>query len=199
MELNIVSFFYLFFRLSPFIIVSYFGLSSVINQDIKGVIYLVGLLVACFATITIGNLVPEREIPDDDLDEETENAVCNLISIGHNRSFSKSPLGISMLSYTLFYLVYIIVKYKIVMYNIPTLILLPLLILGDLLWNISNNCYDIFPILISIIIGGSMGALWARIVDTMNQPNLFFFNVGSDKTVCQRPSKKLFKCTFKKR
>tara|TARA_B100001175_G_scaffold118973_2_gene101146 strand:- start:5276 stop:5866 length:591 start_codon:yes stop_codon:yes gene_type:complete len=196
MELNIVSFFYLFFRLSPFIIVSYFGLSSVLNQDIKGVIYLVGLLVSCFITITVGNLIPE---PDTSDEEEVDNSVCNLISIGHNRSFSKSPLGISMLSYTLFYLVYIIIKYKIVMYNIPTLVLLPLLILGDLFWNISNSCYDIFPILISIIIGGAMGALWARIIDSINQPNLFFFNVGSDKTVCQRPKKQLFKCTFKKR
>ena len=199
MELNIVSFFYLFFRLSPFIIVSYFALSSILNQDIKGVIYLVGLLVACFVTITVGNLIPEPDTSSDDPNEVKENAVCNLISIGHNRSFSKSPLGISLLSYTLFYLVYIIVKYKIVMYNIPTLVLLPLLILGDLFWNISNNCYDIFPILISIIIGGAMGALWARIIDSINQPNLFFFNVGSDKTVCQRPSKQLFKCTFKKR
>ena len=170
MELNIVSFFYLFFRLSPFIIVSYFGLSSVLNQDIKGVIYLVGLLVSCFITITVGNLIPD---PDPSDEENSDNSVCNLISIGHNRSFSKSPLGISMLSYTLFYLVYIIVKYKIVMYNIPTLVLLPLLILGDLFWNISNNCYDIFPILISIIIGGSMGALWGRIIDSINQPNLF--------------------------
>ena len=34
------------------------------------------------------------------------------------------------------------------MYNISTLVLLPLLILGDLVWNISNNSYDIFPILI---------------------------------------------------
>ena len=199
MELNIVSFFYLFFRLSPFIIVSYFALSSILNQDIKGVIYLVGLLVACFVTITVGNLIPEPDTSSDDPNEVKENAVCNLISIGHNRSFSKSPLGISLLSYTLFYLVYIIVKYKIVMYNIPTLVLLPLLILGDLFWNISNNCYDIFPILISIIIGGAMGALWARIIDSINQPNLFFFNVGSDKTVCQRPSKQLLKCTFKKR
>ena len=195
MELNIVSFFYLFFRLSPFIIVSYFGLASILNQDIKGVIYLVGLLVSCFATILIGNTIPDREPSGD---PEEDNAVCNLISIGHNRTFSKSPLGISMLSYTLFYLVYIIVKYNIVYYNIPTLILLPLLIIGDLFWNISNDCYDIFPILASIIIGGSMGALWARIVDSMNQPNLFFFNVGSDKTVCQRPSKQLFKCTFKR-
>ena len=39
MELNIVSFFYLFLSYHLFI-VSYFGLSSVLNQDIKGVIYL---------------------------------------------------------------------------------------------------------------------------------------------------------------
>jgi hypothetical protein len=83
------------------------------------------------------------------------------------------------------------------MYNLPTLILFPLLILGDALWNVKNNCFRPFGIFISILVGGSVGALWAYVIDSIKQPKLQYFNIESDKTVCQRPSKQLFKCTFK--
>jgi len=194
MDLNIITILYLFFRLAPFVIVSYFSLSSLFNQDIKGLIYLVGLLFACFTTVIIGNMSPSFNFNGTDIIPEP---VCNLITIGKDGSFSKIPLGISMLTYTFIYLVYVIAKYQIQMYNLPTLILFPILIVGDMIWNIKNNCYPILGVIMAIICGGIVGALWAAIIDSINQPNLFFLSVGSDRTVCQRPSKQLFKCTFK--
>ena len=83
------------------------------------------------------------------------------------------------------------------MYNLPTLILFPLLIIGDSLWNLKNNCFKSTGIFLSITCGFLTGLLWASIIDYIKQPKLQYFNVGSDKTVCNRPSKQLFKCTFK--
>jgi hypothetical protein len=202
MELNLITLSYLFFRLAPFIIVSYFSLSSIFNQDLKGLIYLVGLLLATFVTIIVGNTLPisftiGTDIPGTNT-EKAVNGVCNMITIGKDGSFSRIPLGLSMLTYTLIYLVYIIVMNRIEMSNLPTLIILPLIILGDLIWNITNDCYTIFGLGLSIACGGLMGWAWAAIVDSFKQPRLFFLNVGGDKTVCHRPSKQLFKCTFKK-
>jgi len=194
MELNLITILYLFFRLAPFVIVSYFSLSSLFNQDIKGLIYLVGLLLACFFTVIIGNSL---DIQNSIGDNEPKNPVCNLITIGASGSFSKIPLGISMLTYTFIYLVYVIAKYHIEIYNIPTLVLFPILILGDLIWNIKNQCYKVYGVILSLIIGGAIGAMWAAIIDSIKKPDLFFLTVGSNKTVCQRPSKQLFKCTFK--
>lgn len=202
MELNLATLLYLFFRLAPFIIVSYFSLSSIFNQDLKGLIYLVGLLFACFVTILVGNTFPlsytfGSDIPDG-VNPRVVNGVCNMITIGKDGSFSKIPLGIAMLTYTLIYLVYIIAKNHIEMANLPTLIILPTLILGDLIWNIANDCYKPFGLVLSIVCGGLIGWAWAAIVDSLKKPQLFFLNVGGDKTVCHRPSKQLFKCTFKK-
>ena len=45
MDFNLINILYMFFRLAPFIIVSYFTLQSIFNQDLKGVIYLIGLLI----------------------------------------------------------------------------------------------------------------------------------------------------------
>ena len=193
MDLNIITLLYLFFRLSPFIIVSYFSISSLFNQELKGVIYLVGVIFACFATILFGNTFNDNEMPVD----PKQNPVCNMLTLGNSGPYSKIPLGISILSYTFAYLTFVIVKYKIVMYNLPTLILFPMLILGDLFWNIKNNCFQLTGTLMSLFVGAGVGLLWAFIIDTIKKPKLQYFNVVSDRTVCERPSKQLFKCTFK--
>jgi len=192
MELNIVTIIYLFFRLAPFIIVSYFSISAIFNQDIKGAIYLAGVIMASVLSVFIGN-----SLNDDYVKVQDPEPVCNILTLGLSGSYSKIPLGITAMSYTLIYLVFVIVKYNMIMYNLPTLILFPILILGDAIWNIKNNCFSFMGVIISIIVGGGVGALWAYIIDSIKQPKLQYFNVGSDKTVCQRPSKQLFKCTFK--
>ena len=195
MELNFFNLIYLFFRLAPFIIVSYFSLSSLFNQDVKGLIYLVGLLFACFLTFLIGNSI---SIEYTGMGEgETVSPICNLITVGKDGSFSKVPLGISVLGFTFIYLVYIIEKNKLINSNIPILVFFPVLIMGDILWNIKNSCYKPMGIMISLSVGCLMGAAWAAIISSLNQPRLLFLNVGSDRTVCQRPSKQLFKCNFK--
>jgi hypothetical protein len=150
----------------------------------------------------IGQTIPSYTAPlKDGVDIQTNLAkdaksVCNLLTIGNNGSFSKIPLGIAVLTYTLSYLVYIISKNNLENNNIPTLIFFPVLILCDLIWNIRNACYPVVGIIISILVGGLMGWAWAYIIDGLNKPGLFFLNLGSDKTVCQRPTQQLFKCTF---
>ena len=57
MDLNIINIMYMFFRLAPFIIVSYFTLQSLFNQDMKGVIYIIGLIVASFVTVILGGIL----------------------------------------------------------------------------------------------------------------------------------------------
>jgi hypothetical protein len=44
MEVNLLSISYLFFRLAPFIIVCFFTMNSLFNQDLRGIVYLCGLL-----------------------------------------------------------------------------------------------------------------------------------------------------------
>jgi hypothetical protein len=194
MELNIVNLFYLFFRLAPFIIVSYFTMSSIINQDIKGVIYIIGLITTCFIAIIIGNVIPN--ISSGDNANNLVNPVCNLISLGDNVTFSKIPLGQTILMFTFFYFVYIIAMRDLVLYNIPTLIFFPLLIISDIWWNMKNDCYSFLALLTAFIIGGGCGVAWSAIIDSFGQPSMMFYNVGSNANVCSRPSKQLFKCTF---
>jgi len=165
-------------------------------MDIRGLIFLVGLLFSCFATVLIGAALPISYSQSSNAGSGEFAEVCNLITIGVDGSFSKIPIGISTLCFTLFYFVYIIVQNKLAVFNLPTLIFFPILILADFIWNISNNCYGVFGIITSVIVGSIIGLSWAAIISQLKQPNLLFLNIGSSQTVCSRHSKQLFKCTF---
>jgi len=200
MELNLFTLTYLFFRLAPFIVVCYFALGSIFNQDMKGLIYLVGLLFSCFATFLVGQTIPISfsigSDPVNPLSRRMVMPVCNLLTIGKDGSFSRIPLGLSVLGFTFIYMLVVIVKNRLEVTNLPTLIFFPILISGELIWNLRNNCYTFFGIFLGLAIGCLMGWAWATIIERLNKPDLFFINTGSNQTVCQRPSKQLFKCTF---
>jgi len=145
MELNILTFLYLFFRLAPFILVSFFSLASFFNQDFKGLIYLIGLIFACFTTMMIGNVLP---IPESSLPSE----ICNLITIGGTPGFTKLPLGQCIFGYTFSYLLFVIIKNNYALQNLPTIIFFPIIILVDFIWNLTNNCYGMLHLLISLVL-----------------------------------------------
>ena len=124
MELNIISFTYLFLRLAPFVLVSFFSLSSIFNQDFKGLVYLVGLLFACFINIFVGNVL--TFIPS----YENKPEICNMISINQTSDISRLPLGQAVFGYTFAYLLYTIIKYNYVTQNINTIIFFPFCTIG---------------------------------------------------------------------
>jgi len=201
-KLNIFNLTYLFFRLAPFILVSYFTLQSIFNQDIKGLIYLFGLLGACLMTILVGSFAGFDQIDsgtsDSDANAAGERALrdakCNLLTLGENGPISNLPLSQSILGYTLAYLSYFIGMNHLEASNIPTFIVIPLMIVADFLWNISNQCAQPKNLLIALIIGGGIGALWAFILDQINEPQLMYINGTSNAAVCSKPQTGVLRC-----
>jgi len=191
MELNLITFGYLFFRLAPFILVCFFTLASFFNQDFKGLVYLIGLIFACFSTMMIGNALP-IESP------EGTNELCNLVTIGNTPGYSNLPLGQAIFGYTFAYLMFIILKHKLVLQNLPTVIFFPIMIAVDILWNMNNNCYSLVQLLVSLTIGGLIGYLWGYVINKTKMTQLQYFNQISGKQACTRPSKSTFKCNVYK-
>jgi hypothetical protein len=199
-DLNIVSILYIAYRLAPFILVSFFSLSSIFNQDFKGLIYLSGLLMACFLCVVIGNSA--RSIFENDgsgTDELYENTtqVCNLLTLSKTGPLSNLPLGQAVFAYTFGYLLYIIVKYKLVNQNIPTLVIFPILISADFAWNAYNRCAKPFSVLAALIIASLFGVGWSAFIDSTKLTKLQYFNGLSNKESCSVPSKQTFKCVVK--
>lgn len=196
MELNIFSILYLFFRLAPFIIVCFFSLQSVFNQDLKGIIYLVGLIFACFFTTMVGSIPGFQSLTEEYGEKMPANVkqVCRLVEISNGAPISNLPLGQTVLAYTFIYLVFVIAKYNLVMQNIPTLVIFPALIIADYIWNISNNCSNILILFLSMVLGGGIGALWAYLIDSTGKVDLQLFNGISSKAVCSRPTRQIMRC-----
>jgi len=193
MDLNIVNIIYLFFRLAPFIIVSYFTLQSIFNQDLKGLIYLFGLIVASVLTILIGNVIPFPNNPILSIDKYSK-AKCNSLTLGSDSPISRLPLSQTVFGYTLAYLSYFIGVNNLTTQNIPTFVIFPILILADMFWNVSNDCSTNELLLSALIIGGAIGAIWALIIDSTKMANLSYFSGITNKDVCSKPSKQMIRC-----
>ena len=190
METNFNSLVYLFFRLSPFIVVCFFTLSSVINNEIKGFVYLVGL---CFGLVLIslfGGAMPA----DDETKSDSNKLLCNSLPFGD----SPLPIGIGILGYTLGYLLFTIVKYKIVIFNLSIVILFPILILADIWWNISTGCYNPLKCVVSLVVGSGAGLLWSFIIWKSKVKEFQYYNIGATSEVCAKPTAQTFKCAVYK-
>lgn len=183
MQLTLSSVLYLFFRLSPFILVCFFVLGSVINSELKGFVYLIGLVFACTMSQFFELKAKSADRP----------LICNSFSINGIYD-TVNPMSLAVFSYTFFYLVFPIGKYKLAIHNIPTLIMFPLLILGEVFWILSYDCYPASNCAFAIIMAGGIGAGWAAIIDKVKLRGLQYFNVGTNAEVCTKPSKQRFRC-----
>lgn len=202
-ELNLFSITYIAFRLAPFILVSFFSLLSIMNQDVKGLIYLAGLLLATAVAVFMGNTLSKYFsliTPSDPYDKlyEGTTRVCNLLTLSKSGPISILPLSMVIFSFTFFYLFYgLYFVGNNLNDNIPTLIIFPLIMIMDGLWHLSNNCNTIMGVLFSLIIGGGVGLLWGYVLQTSKASALLYFNGLSTKETCNIPTKQSFRCKVK--
>jgi hypothetical protein len=199
-QLNIYNISYLSFRLLPIILPTYFILSSLFSQDVKGLIYLVGLLMACFISIMFGNTLSDWIAIQDETPFPGRDK-CNLITLNGTSPISNVPLSQAVYSYTFWYIIFIIGKYNdfkknnLWLQNIPTVLFLGGIIIADVFWNFSNGCSSTRGIFVPFVVAGIFGILWAWIIDGSGAVNLQYFNGLSNRTYCTRPSTQNFKCS----
>ena len=199
MELNFISIIYLFLRLSPFILVCFFSLASLFNQDFKGLVYLVGLIFTCAISILVGMpLESILNIANGYINPnvgDVKPPVCqDMISLGQTNVF-RLPIGQTIFGYTFAYLLSIITnpKHNYVSQNIPTLVFFPVIILFDMIWNFRNGCY-MLELPLALGLGFGFGWLWGYIIESSNMTNLLYFNKISGASECSRPTKSTFTC-----
>lgn len=182
--------------LAPFILICFFVLSSVFNSDIKGIIFLGLLVFNCVITIAIGGLLTP-----------VKNDCIRIVLTDDGSPISNLPLNINILGFTLAYLAYIIgatnanandPTNQLVIKNIPTLLIFSLLIIADFVNGVLvENCANPAYLLISLIIGGGLGALFSYGVDKSGIVQLQYFNGISNQQVCVRATNVKYKCSTK--
>ena len=91
--------------------------------------------------------------------------MCKIIDLTDSGPISALPLGQTVLGYTLFFVLYILIKYQLFNENIGFVIIMILLISGDMLWNNIYNCSDMARLLLALIIGSLFGISWALLIE----------------------------------
>lgn len=194
MNLSIGTFFYLFMRLFPFIIVCFFVIISIFNWDLKGLVYLVGLLIttSLFYIFNINNL-------NDDVQTTTINCTrlfdtnlpVNIIVIGFTIGYLFTTLILNSLSQKTGYggafnteshpiiLFFILIASSDLFINTNLLPHIPGLIT-------ENYCYSTrvwFIIMSGTIISG---IVWANLIcSTENDNYIFFKNLDKPFKKCK--------------
>jgi len=190
MKIDIISVVYLIVRLSPLLVVSHFTLHSILNQDSKGVIYLIGLILTSFFSFLFGRVKTGTSSTGND----EKDLVCKTMGID---DFSNLSLSQIVLGYTFGYLLYIIINFDKVSYvntNISTLVLFPILILANGIWHVSNGCLGYATLLSSVLLGGFGGVCWAAAIKGLGYKELAIFNGISNKAVCSKSATTRFVC-----
>tara|TARA_B100000965_G_scaffold111546_1_gene92097 strand:+ start:703 stop:1302 length:600 start_codon:yes stop_codon:yes gene_type:complete len=177
--------------ITPFLLTFYLIMTSVINNDVKALIYLAGILITLFLNKSIFvNLFKSPVLPD-----AAES--CNLFSSGVTVTQYNSPAFNSVfMGFTMIYLILPMINLG--SPNVSVILFLVLLFLLDAITKLTDKCTTISGVVLGLLIGGLFGAIWFTLLDSLGYKDLLYFSETTSRgAVCSRPSKQQFKCKVK--
>ena len=172
--------------LSPTLITFFLVMLSLFNLNMKGIVYLMGVLLASIICYMFGPLFSDES-------GSPAPAMCNLIEIPFWTQFKNPSSSAVHLAFTFAYLsLPMFYNNQINAYLMTTLILL----IGiDGITKINNNCTNTTGVFVGIMIGLVLGTIWYSLLAMSNLEQLLFFDdFNSNKQQCSVPGKQTFKC-----
>lgn len=180
----------LFSAISPLLLTFFLVMASIFNQNIKGLIYIAGLLIATGINILLMGLVKSERSTE-------ESVMCNIIDIPILREFNNPSPGTLFIGFTLAYLL-LPMTYNGQM-NYMILISLICLLTLDVVTRVQKQCTTWLGAIVGAAVGFGLGSLWYTILHSSGYDSLLFFDeVNSNNVVCSKPSKQTFKCSVYK-
>ena len=179
--------------LAPLFITCFLIMGSVLNQDVKGLVYLGGILIVAILTVGFKRLF--RISPPTDYNAE----MCQVFNLPPLiTEFSAPDFNSMFLSFTTMYLL-MPMAYGGAQLNALLIIILGIFVLGNGVTRYMTQCNNLSDILVGNLLGSGLGvgyffAFWA----SDNKKLLFTDNLDSNKVMCNRPSKQTFKCAVYK-
>ena len=193
-NLNFADLFRYLMSLSPLFIASFLVMGSVLNQDVKGLVYIGFVLIVAVLSVFFKQLF--RVAAPDTYDPNT----CQMFNLPTLITQYSAPDFNSMfLAFTTLYLL-MPMAYGAAPLNVLLIIILSIFIIGTGFTRVSLGCNKILDIILGNVLGAGLGvgfffALWAN---EDSRKFLFTDSVGSNKVSCSRPSKQTFKCAVYK-
>lgn len=189
-ELTVSNLLQFFSFISPTLLVFFLFMSSLFNQNLKGLVYLAGLLIASLLNIMFMNLIGSGR-------DENEAFSCSIFDIPHVSQYNSPYPSSLIIAFTVAYLV-LPMKYNNQM-NYAVLGFLLCLLGVDVLTKVQNKCTTYAGSILGGLVGFLLGTIWYIFFHAAGFDSLLYFDeLRSDNVICSRPSKQTFKCSVYK-
>jgi len=189
-ELNLQNILQLFSFLAPTLLVFFLFMASLFNQNLKGLVYLAGILMAFIVNVFFMNMVGSER-------NEDEAYSCTLFDIPFMSRFNSPYPSSLLIAFTVSYLI-LPMKYNGQM-NYAVLTFLLMLLGIDIYTKVYNKCTTYAGSILGSLVGFLFGAIWYVLFHVTGYDGLLYFDeLRSDNVVCSRPSKQTFKCSVYK-
>ena len=189
-QLNFSNIFELFSLMAPLLLGFFLVMSSIFNQNLKGLVYLAGVLIAVIINIFLMNQIGSRK-------DATAAFSCDFVSIPFMSNFN-SPASTSLfIAFTIAYLV-LPMQYNKQMNYVILAALLCLLVM-DSVTKINKKCTTAGGTFLGALVGLLLGTAWYSLFHISGYDSLLYFDeLQSNKVRCSKPSKQSFKCSVYK-
>ena len=189
-ELTLSNVLQFFSFISPTLLVFFLFMSSLFNQNLKGLVYLAGLLIASLLNILFMNMIGSGR-------DENEAFSCSIFDIPHMSQYNSPYPSSLIIAFTVAYLV-LPMKYNNQM-NYAALGFLLCLLGVDILTKVQNKCTTYAGSILGGLVGFLLGTIWYIFFHGAGFDSLLYFDeLRSDNVICSRPTKQTFKCSVYK-
>ena len=189
-KLTLANMLELFSLMAPVLLLFFLVMSSLFNQNLKGLVYLAGVLIASVINVFIMNQI---QSPVD----TTRAFTCNLVELPFLTEFNSPNPSSLFIAFTVAYLI-LPMKYNNQMNYVVLAALLCLFGL-DTVTQLKNKCSTPSGTFFGALIGFLLGAAWYSIFHSAGYDSLLYFDeLVSNNVKCSRPAKQTFKCSVMK-
>jgi len=190
MKLSITNIFKFISLITPFMIIFFLITISLFNQDIKGVIYVSGILVAVFINVLMMNMIKSPV-------SEVRSVSCELFEMPLGLSNYDVPYSNSViLAFTMAYLMVPMLEQSNVNYILFGFLMFIFLLDGYT--KVVDLCTKPIGVFLGGLVGLGLGTAWYYIMKSGNRSLVYFEELSGNDVKCSRPSKQRFVCNVYK-
>lgn len=190
MKLTITNLIQFFGALSPLFIGFFLLGASVLNKDIKGLIYMAGVMFSYIINAIFMNVL---KVPSN----IERSMSCDIIDMPFSlNNYSVPSWNSVFIAFTIAYM-YLPMRFS-GFTNYGAIIALFVLFGLDSITKLTNKCTNKMGVILGGLVGLFLGSTWYAIIKASGNPQLIYFEELSNGKACSRPSKQKFKCSVYK-
>ena len=189
-EFNPYNIFQFVSAVSPLILTWFLAAASIFNQDIKGIIYLAGILLAICINVLMANMIKSKPDPN-------RHPSCEIFKFPLSSGYNSPSINSMIVAFTAAYLIAPMRENGAMNYGIVAFLAVILVIDG--VTKVFNKCTPFAGVILGTVLGYFLGYLWYIMFKSTGNESLLYFNETlSNNTVCKIPKKQTFKCSVYK-